>query len=173
MLAGGVDASVLREALSDGSPRVVCDCKSQEDPVRLTSSIHPLQCLPDPCFSGLAAQPHASAEGLGWDMQCRCGDPKVTRLYPMGEASDCVAVRHNVVRAAKDVKSRTTIETKRGTLAVRLNRGEGPLMIPEDYYAGPDEDWFVQVDPCSFCQDLKKTTKMLTGFGVSGTQRES
>lgn len=170
-LIGKRPASSLREIYTDGRPRFVCDCRNGYPSLRLTHVIHPLQCMPDPCFPTLNALPHDAAPGLDWDMRCQCGNGDVTRLRAMGlRQSHCIPIKPHSVLHDKN-KAAEYIVNNTNCLPVRMLAGDGPFIFPEEHYAHAKSDghFYAEADPCDFCEKLKTSLKTLTGYGVEGT----
>lgn len=85
------------ETLENGVSRFYCRCKDISK--LLTSSIHPLQCLKDPCFELFSVGDELHPAATGWTeghvdsttLNCHCGPSHETRLFG-GGANPCLPI---------------------------------------------------------------------------------
>lgn len=172
----------IRQRMPDGTARIRCKC-SNAYTMRYTTAIHPLHCLPDPCFPTLTNQPPSSAKGLNpVTMKCECG-PDLTAI---GGDTACVRLESNLVKITphdvrKDVDS---VKLPRyGSLCTARNEipyfafdGNGASELAGiEYYANEILDrwrWYTCVNPCQDCDEIKRGIKYVAGLGVGSTAND-
>lgn len=154
----------LRDKLVSGAPRYTCDCSDQRlTDTRYTNAIHPLLCLPDPCFPTLKfGIPHPSALGLRIDSRgvpsCSCGSFQNTRLFAL-EVPDrfnpCVNIDPPQERNMKSHLIYDTNESHTHCVGhtylggIDLGRGVyggGGIFVPHQMYFGHDIDDPIQLE---------------------------